>query len=89
MSGSLVDPDRDVTYAIARGNTWLLVLSCGHPVVRRRSDPRSMDDIARSMFVPLEQKLAPRSARCWRCGAGLPVGNPAVLFRALGGEIGA
>lgn len=66
---------------------WLLVLECGHPVVRERSDPKSWSALAQAMFRPLNEKLAPQRAQCPRCGAGVAPCDPAPLIRALGGEI--
>jgi hypothetical protein len=87
----LAGPMREVVYILERegargGAIWLLVLSCGHPVVRKRTDPKSWSALPQAMFRPISEKLAPRRARCHRCGSGQPVGDPAILFRVLGGE---
>jgi hypothetical protein len=88
----LAGPMRDVVYIFERegargGAIWLLVLSCGHPAARKRTDPKSLSALAQAMLLPLSEKLAPRRAQCHRCGSGEPATDPAPLIKALGGEI--
>jgi len=88
----LAGPMRDVVYIFEREGTrggaiWLLVLSCGHPAARKRTDPKSWSALAQAMFRPLSEKLAPRRVQCHHCGSGEPTRDPAPLVRALGGKI--
>lgn len=89
---ALGGPKRVVVYIFKREGMrgaalWLLVLECGHPVIRNRSDPKSWSALAQAMFRPLREKLAPQRAQCHRCGAGETPCDPVPLIRALGGEI--
>lgn len=83
---------REVVYILEREGTrggaiWLLVLACGHAVARKRSDPESWSAISQAMFRPLSEFLAPRHVQCHHCGSGAPERDPAILIKALGGEL--
>lgn len=87
----LAGPLREVVYIIERdgahgGALWWLVLECGHSVTRKRPiTKRSWSAIAQALFRPLEEKLAPRRAKCNYCGSNVPTCDPAILIKALGG----
>lgn len=88
----LAGPMREVIYIFERegmrgGAIWLLVLSCGHPAARKRTDPKSWLTLAQAMFRPLSEKLAPRRVQCHHCGSGEPTRDPALLVKVFGGEI--
>jgi hypothetical protein len=90
-SGELAGPTREVVHIFERHGTrggaiWLLVLVCGHPAVRKRTDPKSWSELAQAMFRPLDERTAPRRVQCHRCGAGEPTRDPVTLIQAFGGE---
>jgi hypothetical protein len=91
-SNELAGPLREVVYIFDRNGVrgaaiWLLILECGHPVVRKRLDSKMLSGLAQAMFRPLSEKLAPKRAQCHRCGSGAPALDPWHLIRALGGEL--
>lgn len=82
---SLAGPRREVIYIFERegscgGPYWLLVLSCGHAVSRRRHDS---SNFAQMMFRPLSEKLAPRHVQCHYCGMGGEQRDPWILIQVL------
>ena len=73
MTARQVKPWRAVEYighatGERGGQTWVLVLSCGHTV--HRPFPRLGPDAALVCFSPRRLE-APRRVRCEMCGAGL------------------
>lgn len=90
-AGPLDGPRREVVYIFERegdrgGTYWLLVLACGHSATRRRVTPSdSPGAIARELFRPFSEKLAPKRVQCMYCGSGCAEADPWVLIEALGG----
>jgi len=83
-------PMRKVVYIFERegdhgGALWLLVLECGHSVTKPRYNAKSLTAFIRAMFRPIEEKLAPKRARCFMCGVGHERYDPALLIKAFGG----
>lgn len=84
----LPGPRREVVYIFERegareGRYWLLVLSCGHSVTRRRPSRR----VDQAMFQPLRVKLAPHHAECYSCGDGAVKVDPQILIKFFGAEV--
>lgn len=81
---------RDVVYIFKRNGTrggaiWLLVLSCGHAVARKRRTAKSFSAIARAMFRPFAEAFAPKKVECNYCGSGCARQDPWIFVQALGG----
>lgn len=80
-------PLREVVYIFEREGDrgsplWLLVLSCGHSITRRRYHPKNL---VNDMVRPIEEKLAPKRTHCMMCSMGVKHADPAVLIAAFGG----
>jgi hypothetical protein len=81
-------PLREVVYIFERTGTcggaiWWLVLECGHAVARKQAKTWSAQ--VRSMFQPLEEKIAPKRCQCHSCGSGVATQDPALLVMTFGG----
>jgi hypothetical protein len=88
----LAGPMREVVYIFERegsrgGGLWLLVLECGHAVARKRYVAREDTAMVNAMFRPLAEKFAPKHCQCHYCGSGGASSDPAVMIRALGGDL--
>jgi hypothetical protein len=82
----LAGPLRVVVYIFERegtrgGGYWWLVLDCGHAVARKRPMPGKVH----LMFVPLEEKFAPKRVQCHYCEAGCEKRDPWITIKAFGG----
>ena len=88
----LAGPLREVIYIFERegergGGYWWLVLECGHSVARKRYVAKHWSAMVHLMWKPLSEKLAPRRAQCYSCGAGQEKLDPAVMIKLFGGEV--
>lgn len=86
----LAGPLREVVYIFERegdrgGGYWLLVLSCGHFVARKRYVAKEWPAMVHMMFRPLSEKLAPKRVQCHYCGSGCEKRDPSILVEAFGG----
>ena len=70
------------------GQTWSLILDCGHLVCRPKQTGRRLG-IAQLVFRNPDRGLAPKRVRCWACDAKIPSCDPMPLIalrqRAGGG----
>jgi len=88
---ALAGPMRAVVYIIERegargGGFWWLVLTCGHAVTRKRHVVKDWSSMVRTLFRPIEEKLAPKRVQCHYCGSGSERQDPWIMIKALGGE---
>ena len=61
----------------------MLVLECGHAVSRKRRGAKNWSAVAQSMFISLDELLAPKSVQCHYCGSGCGERDPWILIEAI------